>query len=105
MSMVELASHDEFSKIEKCLQSSVEETLQVRILGPLPLPSSSSFRVSSLTFRFRFLLFLSFNSPRQNHVSGNWSDNELYSIRNRLVQMTDNVLHKLRLGVDCSGLR
>ena len=29
----------------------------------------------------------------------------MYSIRNRLLQMVDNVLHKLRLGVDCSGLR
>ena len=29
MSMVELASHDEFSKIESSLQASVEETLKV----------------------------------------------------------------------------
>jgi len=64
--MVELAGHEEFSKLESCLQSSVEETLQ--------------------------------------NISGQWSENELYSIRNRLLQMTDNVLHKLRLGVDCSGL-
>ena len=30
MSMVELAGHEEFSKLESCLQSSVEETLQVK---------------------------------------------------------------------------
>ena len=29
----------------------------------------------------------------------------MYAIRNRMLQMMDNVLHKLRLGVDCSGLR
>jgi regulator of replication initiation timing len=64
--MVELASHEEFSKIETSLQNSVEETLR--------------------------------------NIQGDWSENELYSIRNRLLQMVDNVLHKLRLGVDCSGL-
>ena len=66
MSMVELASQDEFAKLTESLHESVEETME--------------------------------------SVSGDWSENELHSIRNRVLQMTDNVLHKLRLGVDCSGL-
>ena len=36
--------------------------------------------------------------------SGAWTDNEIFPMRNRLLQMQENVLHKLRLGVDCSGL-
>ena len=36
--------------------------------------------------------------------SGAWTDNEIFTMRNRLLQMQENVLHKLRLGVDCSGL-
>ena len=36
--------------------------------------------------------------------SGAWTDNEIFTMRNRLLQMQENVLHKLGLGVDCSGL-
>ncbi|QDZ25113.1 hypothetical protein HOP50_16g76600 [Chloropicon primus] len=65
--MVELASHEEFSKVTDSLHKAVDQAL----------------RSASLS---------------------DWSENERHSIRSRLFQMTDNVLHKLRLGVDCSGL-
>jgi len=65
--MLELASPEEFYKVEKSLQEAVEESLR--------------------------------------SLNGQWTDNEAFAIRNRMIQMQENVLHKLRLGIDCSGVR